>query len=226
MKPKQLIPPFKFGELWKVCIADRVWYVPDREGTEGSFEFPGWEHPDLFGNGNPVYVEYCSGNGSWVAEKAKAHPGVNWVAVEKQFKRARKIWSKMKNEKLQNLIVICGEGKRATRNYFPEGSVSRAFVNFPDPWPKRRHEKHRLIEPQFAEIVNRSLKPGAEVILVTDDSDYSGQMIETFSRTSGFESRYPEPYFTTECRNYGASYFETLWRQLGRTIRFHEFHKQ
>lgn len=102
-------------------IHDRVWYVPERTAAPSDFVFPGWEHPDLFGNGNPVIMEYCSGNGAWIANKAIQNPHLNWVAVERKFERVRKIWSKVKNHGLANLIVICGEAHNATERFFQKG---------------------------------------------------------------------------------------------------------
>lgn len=226
MKPNDLKSPFSRGEPHRVFIRDRVWYVPEGVEFSADFIFPGWEHPDLFGNGNPVYVEYCSGNGAWIAQKALENPHINWLAVEIKFPRVRKIWSKLKNGNLQNLVILCGEGLQATRAYFPDASVSHVFVNFPDPWPKRRHAKNRLIQPPFIDEAERiSLKKG-EMTLVTDDPDYSQQMIETVLKNSAYASCYPEPYYQTQHRDYGVSYFEILWRNQGRVIRYHHFRKE
>jgi tRNA (guanine-N7-)-methyltransferase len=226
MKPNDLKPPFPQRNDRCVVIQDRVWYIPDMDHSDENFSFPGWEHPDLFGNSNPVYVEYCSGNGEWIAEKAKQNPHINWVAVEIRFMRTRKIWSKIKNYGLDNLVVICGEGMHATKKYFPDASIHHVYVNFPDPWPKRRHAKHRIIQPYFVSEVERITIPSGELTLVTDDIDYSEQMIETVTANPGFSSILPQPYFSTDQKNYGCSWFEVLWRQKGKLIRFHQFSKE
>jgi len=225
MKPNDLKPPFSRGESRHVIIKDRVWYVPETLESIDEFSFPGWEHSDLFGNQNPVYVEYCSGNGDWIAEKAQQNPHINWLAVEIKFPRVRKIWSKVKNYRLQNLVILCGEGLQATRSYFPERSVSHVFVNFPDPWPKRRHAKNRLIQSSFIDQMERISVADGEMTLVTDDPDYSLQMIETVMQHPNFVSSYPEPHYQVEHSDYGSSYFEILWRDRGRLIRYHNFKK-
>jgi len=122
--------PFQWDER-KVHIEDRVWYVPDYYEKYEEFAFPGWEY--LFSNKLPVRVEYCSGNGTWLSEKAKQFPEYNWIGVEKQFERVRKLWSKLKNLKISNLVALCGEAYTATRYYFPSESVSDIFINFPIP---------------------------------------------------------------------------------------------
>src|ERR1700733_14510049 len=108
MKPDDLKAPFAWNNR-RVIVEDHIFYVPTRCETYSNFIFPGWNSPLFFANENPVSIEYCSGNGAWIAEKAKGDPKMNWVAVEKKFMRVRKIWSKIKNLGLNNLIVICGE---------------------------------------------------------------------------------------------------------------------
>ena len=224
MKAKDLKPPFDWNDR-RVLIHDRIWYVPLRHGEQPEFVFPGWDHSDLFGNRKPVHVEYCSGNGHWIIDKALRNPEINWVAVEKKFDRTSKIWAKIKNYQLPNLIVVCGEGLNATEKYFPENSVSMAYINFPDPWPKNKHAKHRLVQGEFSHQVARILQAGAIFTLVTDDVDYSDQMIQVLQNSGLFESMYPTPYYRTDVENYGKSYFEELWRSKNRDIRFHQFKK-
>lgn len=224
MKPSDLKAPFPWDNR-SVLIEDKIFYVPERCGNDSTFVFPGWEHPSLFGNNHPIQIEYCSGNGAWITDKAFENPNINWIAVEKKFVRARKIWSKMKNRQLNNLVVICGEAYKATQMYFPSGSFEAAYINFPDPWPKKRHAKNRLIRPSFVAEIWRVLQNDSTFTLVTDDPDYSMRMIEEMGCYPGFESTFPEPYYIMEMSGYGTSYFEQLWRDQGKTIRFHRFKK-
>lgn len=225
MKPEDLVPPFPKDNR-QIVMHDRVWYVPDTHLVQNTFSFPGWEHGDFFANNQPVCIEYCSGNGAWIGEQALANPHINWIAIERKFLRVRKIWAKIKNYNLKNLIVLCGEGFRATRTYFPSETSSDIYINFPDPWPKKRHAKNRLIQPLFVEELARILKPGKAVTFVTDDEDYSEETIRLFLDNSHFFSQYPLPYFSTQEDNYGSSFFDELWRSKGKTIRYHRFIKK
>ena len=225
MKPQDLTPLYP-KEAQRIVIHDRVWYVPKRSPEMNDFIFPGWNHPDLFGNDNPVIVEYCSGNGTWIANKAAASPEVNWVAVEMKFDRVRKVWAKIKNLKLSNLIVICGEAHTTTARYFPDHSISDVYINFPDPWPKKRHAKHRLIQHEFADELSRILKEKKSLTFVTDDVPYSEWLIEIMGNHEHFASAYPAPFYLTEEEDYGTSYFDELWRSKGRAIRYHCFQKK
>lgn len=224
MKPADLKSPFRW-EQRQIIIEDRVWYVPDQHLSDKPFEFPGWTHEQTFSQDQPIYVEYCSGNGAWIADKAQKELHCNWVAIERKFDRARKIWSKIKNHELDNLLVVCGEGYKATQSFFPSESVEAAFINFPDPWPKKRHAKHRIVHPAFVQEVHRILKKGKTFTLVTDDESYSEIMIEVMCQNPGFESVFEAPYFVSEYSGYGSSYFEELWREKGKMIRYHVFRK-
>lgn len=225
MKPEDLIPPFPKNER-KILIHDRIWYSPDPHLAENRFEFPGWHDPSLFGNLNPVCIEYCSGNGGWIASQAIKNPQINWVAIEKKFMRVRKIWSKIKNLKLSNLIVICGEAQRVTQNYIPDATISNIFINFPDPWPKKRHAKHRLLQPSFIQELARIMKVEKTITFVTDDINYSEEVINHFLSDLSFKPAYSKPYFITNEEDYGTSYFEDLWRSKGKTIQYHRFIKK
>lgn len=225
MKPENLKSPFSW-ETRYVTIQDRVWYVPSYYDRYQEFTFPGWNHPDVFTQDRPIRVEYCSGNGAWIAAKAQQDPHSNWVAVEKKFARARKIWSKVKNHRLDNLLVVCGEGHTVTNRYFPESSVSEVFINFPDPWPKTRHAKHRIVQPLFINEITRILKPGHCLTLVTDDPDYSTIMTEVLGESPCFIPCYPAPFYITDLPNYGTSYFEELWRGKGKVIHYHQYRKK
>lgn len=225
MKPSDLKRPFRWQHR-KVLLEDGILHVPDFYKDYSDFTFPGWESPEIFGNSNPVHVEYCSGNGKWILERAIANPDINWVAVEMRFDRIRKIWAKLKNHELKNLLIVCGEACLSTEHYFPSNSVAATYVNFPDPWPKDRHAKHRLIQKPFVDQVARILKPDGRMTLVTDDKAYCQQMIEEFTGCSTMESIFPVPYFVTEWPDYGTSYFDELWRSKGETIHYQQYKKK
>lgn len=224
MRPDQLKSPFSWKER-QVLIKDRVWYVPDYCDRYQEFIFPGWQHADLFGNENPICIEYCSGNGHWIASKAQEFPHYNWVAVEMDFERARKIWSKLKNYNLSNLLIICGEALTATSHYFPPSSISQIFINFPDPWPKNRHAKNRLIQQAFLQELQRVLKKKATVDFVTDDEKYSEWTLRQVAKCGGFDSEYSNGYITDN-PGYGYSSFYEIWLSQGKEIRFHRFIKR
>lgn len=218
MQPKDLKTAFSWEERCPL-IADRVFHVPAYYEKHDAFHFPGWDDPQLFGNKNPICIEYCSGNGKWIASRAHQFPHLNWVAVEKRFDRVRKIWSKTKNESLSNLITVCGEAFTFTHHYVANQSIEKVFINFPDPWPKEKHEKHRLMKSPFIEELARVLKPGKEVTFVSDDSVYVESTTAVFKAHPLFHLK----EHVSELSGYGNSWFESLWRDKGKSIHYLQF---
>lgn len=207
--------PFSWEERRPVLL-EKALYIPPLYDRHHEWKKCLWE--EIFGNNREVAVEYCSGNGQWIVERARQQPEWNWVAVEKRFDRARKIWARGSRENVQNLFVVCGEALIFSRYYAPQKSVSRIFINFPDPWPKKRHAKHRLIREEFLEKMAQLAKGGTKAMLVTDDVSYLEQMIEEVIRCGKWRPHLKDPYFTTEWPEYGDSFFEALWREKGRKI--------
>jgi tRNA (guanine-N7-)-methyltransferase len=222
MNPKSLKCPFNW-ENRKPLICDQVLYVPEYYDRHHEFTFPGWEDPSLFGKPGKIVIEYCAGNGAWILDKAINHPDVHWVAVDQRFDRVRKIWAKIQNYNLKNLVVVSGEALTFTRFYVPDNSIFASYVNFPDPWPKDKHAKNRLIQGPFLNELSRVQVKGGETTFVTDDENYMQQMIQEMSQCQPWSSRFPNPYYVTDWPNYGNSYFEQLWREKGRVIHYMQF---
>lgn len=220
MKAEDLKIPFTFAER-RAIIMNRLWYVPERVPLD-NFTFPGWSDETLFGSEKPIHIEYCSGNGAWILKRAAAHPDVNFLAVEQRFDRSRKIWVKLHNMNLNNLVVAWAEGHLLTKTFIPAQSVQEISVNFPDPWPKRKHEKNRIIQKQFLDEAARILKPDGTITVVTDDATYSQQIIAEFTAHTDFTNAFATP-FIEPGPDYGTSFFDELWRMKGKTIRLHRF---
>jgi len=223
MRPKHLKSPFKWHQR-QVVIEDRIWYIPKR-CEHDNFVFPGWINAQTFAVDQPINIEFCSGNGDWIAAKALANPYENWIAVEKKFPRVRKIWSKLKNHQIPNLLIICGEGLHTIQHYFSSNIIQSIYVNFPDPWPKNAHAKHRLVQPNFMLEIARILKVEGTFTLATDDQEYSDRVIKEMQEIHEFSSLLSDPFYCHEIENYGVSFFEDLWRTQGKEIRYHIYKK-
>lgn len=222
MKPCDFKPSFSKDNP-QIQIEDRVWYIPKRHIPLAKIEMQNWSA--IFNNERPVIIEYCSGNGEWIAAKAEAHPLINWVAVEYKFERVRKIWSKMKNRGLENLLIVCGEAHYATENFFPSNTIADIYINFPDPWPKTRHFKNRLIQHDFTEQMWRILQTKGIVTFVTDDIPYFEWTNEIILKHGGFAKGFPNPTYIADEGCYGTSYFDQLWRSKGLSIQTERFGK-
>jgi tRNA (guanine-N7-)-methyltransferase len=220
LNQKQFIYPYTF-ENRAPCIFDRVIFIPSYYFQHHEYAFPSFSSPELFGNHNPVQIEFCSGNGEWIVNKAQENPHINWVACEIKFKRVRKIWVKIKQLNLPNLVVAFGDANDFIQFYLKDQSVDAIFINFPDPWPKDKHAKNRLIKDPFTKEMKRILKTGGVATIVTDHEGYSLQVIEEM--TKEFASLFKEPYYTNFTIEYGSSYFYRLWESRGKEIRQMQF---
>jgi tRNA (guanine-N7-)-methyltransferase len=225
MRPKDLKASFKTFEERKPSLEDRVLTVPRSYDKHEDFVLPPFESEEIFGRSAPVAIEFCSGNGEWIAKMAEENPDYNWIAVERQYKRVRKIWSKMKNRQIRNLLIVCGNAEDFCEYYMPSGIAQKIYINFPDPWPKKRHAKNRLIQAPFAKQMAKISKETGEVMVVTDDAPYSEQVLEEMKNSQSWKTLQSFPYYNTSMGGYGSSYFNRLWEEMGREIRFIPFIK-
>jgi tRNA (guanine-N7-)-methyltransferase len=209
--------PFEWKDRHPVML-DRCLYVPDAYDFHEEWNRFSWSDPAVFGNENPVALEYCSGNGEWICERAKQFPEINWVGIEKRFDRVTKMWKRLKRENLSNLFILCGDARCINQHYLPKASIQESFINFPDPWPKRQHAKHRLLQKIFFDQIKEILMKGARFVCVTDDFPYANQMLSEMKECQGFSPVLNPPYYTTNLENYGSSFFFDLWTKKGKTI--------
>jgi tRNA (guanine-N7-)-methyltransferase len=147
----------------------------------------------MFGVQQPLELELGSGDGSFLARYAAAHPEHNFIGVERLLGRLRKLDRKGQRAGLRNLRLIRLEASYVLDYMIPPGSIRALHIYFPDPWPKRRHHKNRLINAKFTESAWAILEPGGKVYLRTDDRSYFEQMTAAFSMNRRFrETQTPE----------------------------------
>ena len=207
---KDLRIPFTWEERRPIHL-ERFFYVPKQCDVSG-FERVRWDDVRVFGARAPVHVEFCSGNGEWIGRQAKERPDIHWVAIELRFDLARKIWLKSFREELPNLYVVCAEAALFTREFIEPRSVAKSYVHFPDPWPKLRHAKNRLIQAPFLASLANVTERGRGVTLVTDDLPYHQRMIDAFAAVSAW-NRLP----VQEVHSPADSFFARLWQSKGRS---------
>ncbi len=163
-----------------------------------------------------VCLELCSGNGQWLVEKAKQHPEIFWIGVEKRIDRAKKMWKLAKRESAENVLVACGRAEIFVAEFLPEKSLEKVFVHFPDPWPKKRHAKHRIVQLGLLSNLKKAMKQGAEFCLVTDDQPFLLESMQTLAVE--LEPTLEFPHYVENDSQWGNSFFDQLWRQKARTI--------
>jgi tRNA (guanine-N7-)-methyltransferase len=148
----------------------------------------------LFPNEQPLELELGCGDGSFTLQYALANPGRNIVALERLLGRITKLDRKGHRAGLKNLRLLRAEAAYVLEYLLPPGRLDAIHVYFPDPWPKKRHHKNRLISEPFPPLAKRLLREGSVVFLRTDNVEYFEQMLEVFGGAEGFEAvETPEP---------------------------------
>jgi tRNA (guanine-N7-)-methyltransferase len=134
----------------------------------------------------PLEVELGSGDGTFLVELAKSRPEHNFIGIERLLGRIRKMERKAHREGLANLRGVRIESSYFLEYLLPPHSVVALHIYFPDPWPKRKHRRHRLINERFPGLAHKALALGGTVYLRTDDRDYFEQMNSVFAASPLF----------------------------------------
>ena len=157
-----------------------AWVVP-----EESVEAPGFSWRDVFGRDAPLVVEIGSGSGETAAAYAAAHPEHDVLALEVWQPGMAELLHRADEVGATNVRVLGLDAVWALGNVFEPGSIHEIWTFFPDPWPKTRHHKRRIVNADFAEMVVRAVNPGGVWRLATDWPPYGEWMREVLDAAPG-----------------------------------------
>jgi tRNA (guanine-N7-)-methyltransferase len=147
----------------------------------------------LFGNANPVVLEIGSGKGRFLIASATEQPDVNFIGIEKSLHYHRVIAERVGKRQLRNVRLINYDAFAVLRDMIPDASLSEIHIYFPDPWPRKREQKRRIIRPDALAEMRRTLVENGSGIYVTDHRQYfeaAAPLIAQFFRA---ETRIPGP---------------------------------
>ena len=136
----------------------------------------------IFGREAPLQVDLGCGDGHLLCELARKHPQRNFLGIEKLAGRVAKVCRKSAH--LENVRVLKVESSYAIRHLLPEASVETFYLLFPDPWPKRRHQRRRIVKLDFLDSIHRALEPGGVLRIATDQLDYFQQIEHSVRSTT------------------------------------------
>jgi tRNA (guanine-N7-)-methyltransferase len=139
----------------------------------------------IFGRKAPLHVDVGCGEGSFLCALAQRLPDKNFLGIERLLGRIRS--SARKAASLSNVRLLQMESSYAVRYLLPPGSVETFYLLFPDPWPKRRHHRRRIVTPEFLHSVHIALEKNGLICIATDHLDYFRKIEEIARATSGFE---------------------------------------
>lgn len=143
----------------------------------------------LFGRTAPVVLEIGSGMGETTAAIAHEHPETDYIAVEVHGPGVGSLLKKIDGLALKNLRVIRHDAVEVLERMVADASLTGIHLFFPDPWPKKRHHKRRLVQPPFAELAAHKLAPGGYFHAATDWPEYAEQMDEVLSSSPSFNKK-------------------------------------
>ncbi|MGX7075678.1 MULTISPECIES: tRNA (guanosine(46)-N7)-methyltransferase TrmB [Globicatella] len=129
----------------------------------------------------PLHIEVGSGKGRFIVEMAKAHPEINYISIEIQTSVIVSVLELQLEAQLPNLQILHADGRNLNQ-YFEPGEVSRIYLNFSDPWPKKRHEKRRLTSADFIKQYEEILVADGEIHFKTDNQGLFEYTLYSFSQ--------------------------------------------
>jgi tRNA (guanine-N7-)-methyltransferase len=174
----------------------------------------------LFGNDHPVILEIGSGKGRFLVGSAVEQPDRNFIGVEKSLHYHRVIRERIAKRSLTNVRLINHDAYLVIRDMLPDASLSEIHIYFPDPWPKKREQKRRIIRPEVLEEMRRVLKPDGIGVYVTDHRQYFdvaapliAKVFDSEPRTPAAEDR-PRTNYEAKYREEGRPVYEVRFRQF------------
>ena len=178
-----------FGRMLGRPLSARQQGLVDHRLPCLSVEWPeagGLEPSSLFAGDPPVWLEIGFGGAEHLIEQAGRHPGTGFIGCEPFLEGVAKALTGIEDHGLGNVRLHPGDARDLIDALVPE-SVSRVFILFPDPWPKKRHQKRRIVQPDFLDALHRALKPGAPVRFATDVMSYANEALAKFIAHGGFD---------------------------------------
>ncbi len=145
---------------------------------------------DIFGNTNPIIVEIGFGMGDATWQIAKANPNINYIGIEVHTPGVGKLLSEIQKNELKNLFIIEYDAMEVLQNMFGDNSINGFHIFFPDPWPKKKHHKRRMLQRPRTDLLAKKLSAGGYLYFVTDWLEYAEFALEQLTDTPGLKNKY------------------------------------
>lgn len=174
---------------------------------------------DVFGRRAPVTLEIGFGNGDSLAEMAAQEPAIDFVGIEVHRPGVGHLLNRIEQRELSNVRIYCHDAVEVLSHCIDDRSLDRVLLFFPDPWPKKKHHKRRILQPDFIRLVACKLKPGGRFHMATDWQPYAEHMMATmqasllFTNAAGKDRYSPRPAYRPVTK------FEQRGQRLGHGVR-------
>ncbi|UCD10954.1 MAG: tRNA (guanosine(46)-N7)-methyltransferase TrmB [Nitrospinaceae bacterium] len=187
-------------------------------------ERPDW--PALFDNDHPLMLEIGFGNGKFLIEMAAREPGCNFIGLDFYHRGIRKIVSRIEKLQMANVRIVYGDAREKVPFIFNPGELAGVYINFPDPWPKKRHIKRRLIKPAFLKVLAEKLKGGGLLRLATDSEPYAREMLDYLEADLAFRNNCGPCAFREERDDLPMTKYENNFIKAGERIYYLDFTRE
>ncbi len=172
----------------------------------------------IFGRRAPCVLEIGFGNGASLLQMALAEPHINYLGIEVHRPGVGRLLQGIQETGADNLRLICADAVPVLRHSIPASSLTGVQLFFPDPWPKKRHHKRRIVQREFIQLVRDRLLPGGWFHLATDWEEYARQMMELLGSTPGLHNAAGAGNFLSHRGRRQPTRFELRGRRLGHQV--------
>ncbi len=179
----------------------------------------------IFGNANPLALEIGCGIGDFIVSTAAEHPDWNFIAIDFYNKGCWKSCRRIDRAGLTNVRVLRVEARQFIAERIPKGVLAKVFINCPDPWPKKKHRKRRLVNRQFLEFLQDYMAPAADFYFATDFDDYGTDVAGMMSGLPGFANCLAPDLYRHELAGYHLSKYMNKFMAEGKKIYFVHYRK-
>jgi len=184
---------------------------------------PDWRQ--IFGNDNPLALEIGCGMGDFIAQMAVLHPDWNFIAIDYYNKGCLRTCKRIDGLELNNVRVVRDEARSFMVRCIPPESLRAVVINCPDPWPKMRHRKRRLVNAEFVGFLSGFMQPGADFHFATDFNDYGEDVARLMPDMTGFENVLAPDLYRHKREMYPLSKYMLKFIGEGKRIYFIHYRK-
>ena len=179
----------------------------------------------VFGNANPLVLEIGCGTGDFVVKTAEDQPGLNFIAIDYYNKGCYKSCRRIERHGVTNVRVLREEARQFITERIAPASLAAVHINCPDPWPKKRHRKRRLVNRQFVEFLLPYLAPGGDFYFATDFDDYGLDVAGFMPQVPGMTNMLAPDLYLYELEGYHLSRYMEKFMAEGKKIHFVHYRK-
>jgi len=172
----------------------------------------------LFGRNAPVVFEIGFGMGDSMANMALLYPEKNYLGIDVHRPGVGNLLKKIEENNITNIRIMCSDAVEVLKNNIAAESLDAVYLFFPDPWPKKKHHKRRIVQPAFVQLIRSKLKNGGVFHLATDWENYAEHMVEVMQSAEGFENKGNESGFIERPDYRPLTKFENRGIKLGHGV--------